>query len=224
MRTDISIASTHGSLRAAFKEGGDHRRAVVILHEWWGINENIVQWVDRFAEAGFAAIAPDLYGGQIARTATEAEKLMHALDWDRALEQIASTVKWIGQSSKGGRRAVGTVGFCMGGALALASACAIESIQATVAFYGIPPLPYQQWRELSGPVQAHFSTQDEWAKADTARQIQQQCKDAKKTFELFVYDAPHAFMNASRPEVYNPACAKIAWKRTVDFFEAHLNP
>jgi carboxymethylenebutenolidase len=192
----------------------DRVAGVVVLQEYWGINDNIKDATASWAREGFLAIAPDLYHGKLAANAGEAGKLMGALDWGKAVGEIAGAVEFLKKHAQcTGKIAV--TGYCMGGALAFATACNIKGLAAVVPFYGIPG--QADWTKVEAPVQAHFATHDEWASVDKAKQIQQ----AIEGMELHVYDAQHAFCNERRPEVYNAAACSQAWGRAVAFVRKH---
>lgn len=214
-----SAAGDDASGALARPPGDDPVPAVVVLQEYWGVNRHIEDLCERFAREGYLAIAPDLYRGTIARDAAEAQKLMQSLDWGRAMGDVAGAVEY----ARTHRRATGKVaivGFCMGGALTLAAATHLEGLAAAVPFYGVPP--QADWSKVSCPIQAHFAATDEWAKPSIALDIQKAVQQHGGAMELNVYDAPHAFMNDTRPEVFSPDDAKLAWDRTITFLELHL--
>ena len=186
--------------------------AVVVIQEYWGINDNIKDKVAKWSREGFVAIAPDLYHGKLAANADEAMKLMQALDWGKAVAEIAGAVDWARAHGNG---KVALTGYCMGGALAFAAATHIKNLAAVVPFYGVPP--QADWSKVDAPVQAHFAQHDDWATVAKGKEIQ----GAIKGMELHVYDAQHAFCNAHRPEVFNEAAASQAWARTVAFVRSH---
>ena len=195
--------------------------AIVVIQEYWGINDQIRHTVQRLADDGFVALAPDLYYGALARDAAEASALMARLDRPRALSEIAGAVELLQRHPRSNGR-VAVLGFCLGGALALSAATAVKGLAAVVAFYGVPKDPDQvDWSEVDAPVQAHFSTSDGWAKPEVGQRIQAAVTAAGGAMELYLYDAAHAFMNERRPEVYDAAAAQLAWQRTVDFLRRH---
>ncbi|TMQ09634.1 MAG: dienelactone hydrolase family protein [Deltaproteobacteria bacterium] len=186
---------------------------VVVIQEWWGLNEQIQAAAARFAAAGFAAVVPDLYHGKLAKDADEAGKLMNALDFGKAVQEIAGAVDFIRERSSG---KVAVTGYCLGGALSFAAAVNIRGLAAVVPFYGLPG--DLDWTKIDAPVQAHFATHDEWATVAGAQKIK---NAVKAPMELHVYDAQHAFCNERRPEVYNAEACKQAWDRTLAFLRAH---
>ncbi len=194
--------------------------AVVLIHEWWGLNDHIRKVAERLAAEGFVAFAPDLYRGQVATNAADASALMTALDWSRALADLDGTLTAAAaHASTHGK--VGVMGFCMGGALTFAAAARFGArVGAAVPYYGIPP-GYDPGT-VTAPLMAHFAVRDGWAKPELAVACQTAVHAAGRSMELHVYDADHAFANDTRPEVYNPAAAALAWSRTVTFFRERL--
>jgi len=195
---------------------GDGRHpGVVILHEWWGVNEQIKVTAKRYADEGLCALVVDLYHGTLAKDAAEAGALMKGLDWSKAVEDIGAAVATL----KAHPRCTGKVavtGYCMGGALTFAAAVNVRGLACTVPFYGLPG--EVDWSKVDAPIQAHFATDDDWATVAGAQQI----KDAVTVpMELHVYEAKHAFCNERRPEVYNAEAAATAWARAVAFIRQH---
>lgn len=202
--------------------GPGRKPAVVLLQEWWGVNSHIENLCTRMAAEGFVVLAPDLYHGAVARNAEDAGKLMNALDWDLALREIAGAVEFLRNHEETNGK-VGVMGFCMGGALTFGAACRIKGLGAAVPFYGLPPSAYAQWSDVDAPILAHFAQQDDWAKASAAEEVRSILKAQGKAMDLHVYDASHAFVNDTRPDVHHPQAAALAWQRTVAFFQKHLS-
>lgn len=186
---------------------------IVVVHEWWGVNEQIQTIAKRWCEAGLLALVPDLYHGKVAANAAEAGALMKALDFPNAVQEIGAAVEYLRTRSNG---KVCVTGYCMGGALTLAAAVNLRGLAATVPFYGLPG--DLDWSKVDAPVQAHFAQHDDWATVDGAQKIRDSVKVA---MELYVYDAQHAFCNETRPEVYNADAARQAWDRAVAFVRTH---
>jgi carboxymethylenebutenolidase len=194
--------------------------ALVLVQEWWGITEHVRSLVDRFAAEGLVVLAPDLYDGRVAQNAEDAAALMNALDTQLAVRKIAAAADLLRSHPRSNGR-VGVTGFCMGGALAFRAACDVENLGAVVPFYGLPG--DVDWARVTAPIMAHFAEHDDWAKASSARALAAQLGKLGKEMTLHVYDASHAFMNDTRPEVYNAEVAKVAWSRTVKFLKSHLS-
>lgn len=203
---------------AAIPDAGNGK-AVVVIHEWWGLNDHVKDIVNRYAAEGFIAIAPDLYRGTIATNAEDASKLMHALQIDDGLDTIRKAMT--AASEKYGISHFGITGYCMGGTFALRAACELEGISAAVPFYGdIPGDDVLQ--KLKVPTIFVSGTRDQWISPEKVAGLE----DATERFELPVqslkYDADHAFFNDTRPEVYDATAAADAWAKAVAFFNAKL--
>lgn len=209
--------STPAYLAEAPVAGG---AAVVLIQEWWGLNGHIQGVADRLAAEGYAVLAPDLYRGRQTTVADEANHLMTELDFtDTTQQDIQGCVSWLGQ---GGRR-VGVMGFCMGGALTVAAAVHVQGVSAAVCFYGIPPKEVADPARIRIPFQGHFATQDTWCTPQAAAALEQAMHAAGQSPEVHHYDAQHAFFNDSRrAEVYDEACASLAWARTTGFLQRWL--
>jgi carboxymethylenebutenolidase len=200
--------------------GTDKAPALVLVQEWWGVNDHIRSLVDRFAAAGFLTLAPDLYHGKVATEAAEAMALMTALDGKQALADITAATHHLKAHPRASGK-VGVTGFCLGGAYTFVAATRIPEISAAVPFYGIPPAGRADYAHAK-PILAHFAKRDDWATAAGAQAIQKEVETAGGSMILHVYDADHAFMNDTRPDVYSPENAKLAWERTIAFLHEHL--
>ncbi|HLK36756.1 MAG TPA: dienelactone hydrolase family protein [Polyangiaceae bacterium] len=195
--------------------------AVVVVQEWWGLNDQIRSLCDRFAAAGMLALAPDLFEGKRPKTTEEAGQTMAALDKTKAVARIGDAAAFLkSQPRSNGKVAV--VGFCMGGALTFASARYVDGIAAAVPFYGIPDLAMEEYAKIRVPIQAHFAQRDDWAKPAVAEKIAEQVKNGGGKMDLFLYDAGHAFMRDTDAQVYVKDAAKTAWDRAIAFLGAHL--
>jgi len=203
----------------ATPRAGAGAHGFVCIQEWWGLNEQIKNTVDRLAEAGYRALVPDLYRGKVAKAADEASHMMKGLNFPDAAEQdIRGAVQYLKQSSK--KVVVG--GFCMGGALTILAAVRVPEMDAGACFYGIPDLPAVELKKIRIPLTCHFANQDgHWTPAKVDK-LEVALKQSKSHFEIYRYDAQHAFMNELRPEVYDAASAKLAWDRTLKFLKSAL--
>jgi carboxymethylenebutenolidase len=196
---------------------------VVVIQEWWGLVPHIREVADRFAAAGFVALAPDLYHGDVARSPDEAGKLMMALNISRTEKDLRGAIQYLlsHEATEGG--SVGTVGFCMGGALSLYAASKNEQVGACVVFYGIHPKVEPDLDNLRAPVLGIFAERDQSVPPAAARELEAKLKERGKQAEVHIYpETDHAFFNDTRPEVYDAEAAADAWRRTVEFFREHL--
>jgi carboxymethylenebutenolidase len=192
------------------------RGAVVLVHEWWGANEQMASLAQKWADEGFLALVVDLYHGEVVRIGDSklAEQMMIRLDFGKAVQEITGAIAFLKAHPRSNGK-VAVTGYCMGGALSFATACAVPGLAAVVPFYGLPPSA--DWSRVDAPIQAHFATQDDWATVDGAKAVQDALAKYKRVMELHVYNAQHAFCNDKRPEVYNAEAASQAWQRAVSF-------
>ncbi|MEP7271653.1 MAG: dienelactone hydrolase family protein, partial [Acidobacteriota bacterium] len=175
---------------------------------------------ERFAAEGFIAAAPDLYSGATARDAAEAGKLMSGLDQRKAIDDLTTVVAHL--RSIEGVEAVGITGFCMGGTFALLLPC-YTRLEASVPFYGDVPEDTSVLANLSSPVLFIGGENDEWINLEKMKRLEDALKKYHKAGEVRIYkDAPHAFFNDTRHEVYRAADAEDAWRRAIEFFNLHL--
>jgi carboxymethylenebutenolidase len=189
---------------------------IVVVQEWWGLNDNIRDIAGRFAAAGYAAVVPDLYRGQQADEPDEARKLAMRLDQERAIDDLGAAAGWL---FDGGCQRVGVCGFCMGGSLAFAMAMQDERLSASVPFYGLTDID----RPVRVPVLGHFGTEDRWpvSQLEEVARVVQADQPASR---IHIYrGAPHAFFNDTGPS-YRPREAGLAWERTLDFLRQTLGP
>lgn len=201
---------------------------VVVIQEWWGLNDQIRGVADRIAQAGFTALVPDLYRGQSTVEAEEANHLMTGLNFgDAASMDIRGAVQAL--KARGAPR-VGITGFCMGGALTLLSMGAVPEADAGVVWYGCPPLEYIDAAKIRVPLMAHWATQDAFFPIETIDALEDKLRAAGVNYQGHRYLAHHAFANETAqgpgrllPAVqYDAAWAQLAWDRSLAFFGKHL--
>lgn len=196
---------------------------VIVLQEWWGLVPHIKDVADRFAAAGFVALAPDLYKGETADSPDDAGRRLMALNIEQTAKDLQTAVDFLLNHTAVTGEKLGVVGFCMGGQLALLAATVSDRISAVVDFYGIHPHVHPDFSRLNAPVLGIFGQNDSSVTPEAVQQLQAQMQQAGKTIEVHTYpNAEHAFFNNTRPEVYNPDAADDAWKRTIGFFQQHV--
>ena len=224
MATKIEFKAGSGAAASgeiALPEGSGKAPGLVLVQEWWGVNDHIRALADRFAAAGFLTLAPDLYHGTVTSDPGEAAKLMNDLDGKRAMDDIAGALATLAAHPRFNGK-VGITGFCMGGAYAFAAVSAFPQIAAAVPFYGIPPLERLDFAKMKAPILAHVATRDAWVTPARAEEIQKKITDAGGSMRLETYEADHAFVRDTDPKVYAPEAAKLAWQRTLAFLHEHL--
>ena len=196
---------------------------VVVIQEWWGLVPHIKNVADRFAREGFVALAPDLYHGKNTKSPDEAGKLMMSMRIDEAEKDLRGAVQFLLKHPETGGKQVGTVGFCMGGALSLFAASKNRDVGACVIFYGGHPGVKPDLASLTAPVLGLYAEKDGFVTPESARALEKNLKNLGKRIEVHIYPgADHAFFNDERPEVYNEAAARDSWDRTIKFFRAEL--
>jgi carboxymethylenebutenolidase len=213
-RANGGTASGYLSLPAS-----GHGAAVLVLQEWWGLVGHIKAVADRFAAAGYVALAPDLYHGESAQSPDDAQRLLMALDMPRTAQALRGGAEYLLGLDQVTPKRVGAVGFCMGGQLALYAATAHpDVVHAVVDFYGVfnPRVPVDI-ATLVAPVQAHFGAHDTSVPRDKAAALMASISSTGVRCESYEYDAGHAFFNDERAVVYNAAAAALAWERTLAF-------
>ena len=216
------------SVQAYISEPANTKNApgVVIIQEWWGIDDEMRSVADRLAKAGYRALVPDLYRGKLALEANEAEHLMKDLNFgDAASQDIRGAVQYLKAT---GSAKVAVTGFCMGGALTVLSAGLVPECDGTVVWYGYPPLEYVDAQAIQKPMLAHWALHDEFFSIAGVDQLEQKLKAAGVEYEFQRYDAKHAFANPKSdsrhlpPLQYNSVAADLAWERTMTFLKNQL--
>jgi carboxymethylenebutenolidase len=229
MGTMISFARPDGgSVNGYLAEPaqGSGGPGLVVIQEWWGLNEQIKGVADKLAAAGYRALVPDLYRGKVALEKNEAEHLMEGLNFgDAAGQDIRGAVQHLGAS---GSTQVGVTGFCMGGALTVLSAVHVPEAKACVIWYGCPPLEYVDASKIKLAMQGHWALQDDVFPIAIVDELETKLSENKVDFEFHRYDVKHAFANETADGKklsflkYNPEAAKLAWERTMTFLDKHL--
>jgi carboxymethylenebutenolidase len=222
MGTNITFSRPDGKQAAGYLANAGRANApgVVVIQEWWGLIDQIKGICDRFALAGYDALAPDLYAGTVVpyHDREAAGKEMNSLNFLDATDQnVRGAVLLLKKSDA----KVGLTGFCLGGAVTILGACRIPELSAAVCFYGIPPESVAKPADVKVPLQAHFANQDDWCTPQAVNAFEAALKAAGKNAEVFRYDAAHAFVNEQR-DVYDRAAAELAWERTLKFWATHL--
>eukprot|EP00262_Sarcandra_glabra_P001793 TRINITY_DN11953_c0_g1_i1.p1 TRINITY_DN11953_c0_g1~~TRINITY_DN11953_c0_g1_i1.p1 ORF type:complete len:278 (-),score=55.94 TRINITY_DN11953_c0_g1_i1:180-1013(-) len=217
--------------------GKEDAPGIVVLQEWWGVDFEIKNHAIKIAnmDPGYKALIPDLYRGKVGLDVAEAQHLMDGLDWQGAIKDIQASVNWL---KANGSKKVGVTGFCMGGALSIASAVLVPEVDAVVAFYGVPSSQLADPSLVKAPVQAHFGELDSFvgfSDITAAKSLEEKLKAPGQPHEVHIYPGVgHAFMNASpdgikrRKEMgltdQDEAAVELAWSRFRSWMSTYLSP
>ena len=197
--------------------------AIVVIQEYWGLVPHIKDVVDRFAAAGFVAIAPDLYHGKTTSSPDDAGRMLMELDASRAEQEIAGAGAYLLGLPETTSSKFGVIGFCMGGALAQLAATKNGNVGAAVSFYGGFKQVQTDWKNLAGPLMLIYAGQDPNVPVAKGRELESQLRALGKSVEMHVYpDSLHGFFNDSRPQQYDATASKDAWEKTLTFFRKYL--
>lgn len=220
MGTMIEFARPDGGKTKGYlATAGQGRPGIVVIQEWWGLNDQICGVADRFARAGYNALAPDLYKGRLTTEPDEANHLMTGLDFADATHQDLRGAAQRLQAQSG---RVAVTGYCMGGALTIAAAVHVPEFAAGACFYGIPPTAFADPAKMRIPLQGHFANKDDWCTPAAVDDLERTLKTAGVRHEIYRYDAAHAFAN-ERSAAYDVACANQAWERMAAFLGAQIS-
>jgi carboxymethylenebutenolidase len=200
--------------------GASRSPAVIVIQEWWGVDEHIQDVVRRFGQQGYAALAPDLYHGVVVTEPDEARKMVMQLDMAAAVREIRQAVAFLKQQAYAGSK-IGIVGFCMGGGLVLQTARQESALSAAIAFYG-SPLNDATAAEVKAPLLGLYGSQDQSIPVERVKAMDAALTKAGIEHEIHIYNAPHAFFNDTRPSGYNREAAVDAWAHVLEWFRRHL--
>jgi carboxymethylenebutenolidase len=221
MKTELLNLDTTGGATTAYvaRPDNDTTAAVILIQEYWGINDHIRDIARRYANEGFLCVAPDLYRGKLAKDPADATKFMQGLPIADGMDIIRQAMAEARRVYKVEKFAI--TGYCMGGIYALRAACEIPELAAAAPFYG--DLPEENvLKQLKVPTLFIAGTRDAWINPAKVNQL----KDAARKYDLPVetvsYDADHAFFNDTRPEVFDAEAAANAWRRVLDLFRKNL--
>uniref|UniRef100_A0A1D1XG33 Protein usf n=1 Tax=Anthurium amnicola TaxID=1678845 RepID=A0A1D1XG33_9ARAE len=219
----------------AYVAGKENAPGIVVLQEWWGVDFEVKNNALKIAslEPGYKVLIPDLYHGKVGLDAAEAQHLMDGLDWQGAVKDIQASAKWL---KSNGSQKVGVTGFCMGGALSIASAVLVPEVDAAVAFYGVPSSELADPSLAKAPIQAHFGELDNivgFSDVTAAKALEEKLKLSGVPFEVHIYPGcGHAFLNMSPDGVKrrkelgwtdeDPEAVKLAWSRFTSWMGKYL--
>lgn len=218
---DLTPQAGRTTAHVALPSDGNSRpaAAVLLIQEWWGVNDHIRDIAGRYADEGYICVAPDLYRGQVARDPEEASKLMHELAIEDGIATIRSAMKETKRKYNVSR--AGITGYCMGGTFALRAACDIDELAAAAPFYGDIP-DEETLSRLKAPTLFIAGERDQWITPEKVEGLTEAARKYNLPVEVVSYDADHAFFNDTRPEVYNGEAAADAWRRVLALFDSRL--
>jgi carboxymethylenebutenolidase len=197
--------------------------ALIVVHEWWGLNDWVKQQAEKLAGQGYVALAVDLYRGKVADNPDLAHELMRGLPEDRATRDLRAAYDFLTAQASVEKDRIGSIGWCMGGGYALDAALAEPHLAATVINYGHLATEPSELKKINAPILGLFGGQDRGITPDDVKKFQQSMERLGKKIEVKIYpDAGHAFENPNNKQGYRPEDAADAWRRTVDFLAATL--
>ena len=222
MKTEtINLNPANGATTAYIaRPDGDAAAVVILIQEWWGINDHIRDIAGRYANEGYICVAPDLYRGKLAKNATEAAQLMQGLAIEDGLETIRAAI--VETKRTHDVQKFGITGYCMGGTFALRAACELSELAAAAPFYGDIP-EEDVLKKLKVPTLFIAGKRDAWINPEKVNGLIEAARKYDLPVEAVTYDADHAFFNNTRPEVYDADAASDAWRRVLDLFRKHLS-
>jgi carboxymethylenebutenolidase len=194
---------------------------LLVVHEWWGLNDNVETMARMFAQQGYETLAVDLFGGEVAEDPDRARQLTQAVDESKARDNLRQAVRYVAEELQAPR--VGVVGWCFGGRWSLDTALAAPAdVDATVVYYGQPVTERDRLARLEAPFLGIYGAEDSSIPVDQVRRLESTLRDLGKDVEVHVYDgAGHAFANPSGDR-YEPEAARDAWEKTLAFLAEHL--
>ena len=197
--------------------------ALIVIHEWWGLNDWVKDQASKLADQGYATLAIDLYRGKVATTPDEAHQIMRGVPDDRAKRDLHAAFEYLASQSNVKKDRIGAIGWCMGGGYALDVALQEPTLAATVINYGHLATDPDALKKINAPLLGLFGAQDKGITPEDVQKFEQAMKQLGKKIEVKEYeDAGHAFENPNNKQGYREADAQDAWKRTTDFLSSTL--
>jgi carboxymethylenebutenolidase len=207
----------------ALPDGGGRHPALIVIHEWWGLNDWVKEQAQRLAEQGYVALAVDLYRGKTATDPNMAHELMRGLPQDRGLRDLESGFQYLASRKDVNPNRIGSIGWCMGGGYSLQLAVHEPKLAACVANYGAPPTDAADIAKIHAPILGNYGAEDHGITPADVQAFEAAMKKAGKSIDVKIYDgAGHGFENPNNKDGYRQAAAEDAWQRTLNFLKAHL--
>lgn len=207
----------------ALPEGEGPHPAMIVIHEWWGLNEWVKEQAERLAQLGYVALAVDLYRGAVATDRDHAHELSRGLPEDRALRDLRAARDYLAGRDDVEETKVGVIGWCMGGGLSLQAALHVPGLSACVVAYGRLVTEQAALKAVGCPVLGIFGETDRGIPVESVRAFEAAMKELEKPVEIHVYEGVgHAFMNPGNRQGYSAAAADDAWRKIVSFLDGHL--
>ncbi|HUC42260.1 MAG TPA: dienelactone hydrolase family protein [Candidatus Micrarchaeaceae archaeon] len=222
----VQIPTTKGTIDGylARPAGNGKFPAILLIHEWWGLNDWIKEEAQKFAEQGYVALAVDLYRGQVATDAETAHELMRGVPQDLAVDDMKSAHAYLAKRDDVVKEHIGVVGWCWGGGQALELAIHDQQLAAVVVNYGALPTDPNQLQQIVAPVLGNFGAEDKGITPSDVHDFEKAMKNLKRYVDVKIYEgAGHAFENPNNASGYRPEAAADAWQRTLNFFNKTLH-
>ena len=221
---EVEFEANGGTAKGYLAEPEGEGPGIVVLQEWWGVDEHIRDVCDRLSREGFLALAPDLYRGKTTDQPDEAQQMMMALSMEQAEKDMRGAVDFLAAHEGFEGKGVGSVGFCLGGGLSVWAASANPKVAAAVTYYYVMPHGKPDFSKIRGPVLGHFGEGDEFVPVEAAKALEQEMRDAGVDVEFVFYPgAGHAFFNdTDRLGTYDTEAAERSWRLTLEFFRKNL--
>ena len=222
---EVSYKSGNESVKGVLytPDGKGPFPAVMVIHEWWGLNDWVKEQASKLAGEGYAALAIDLYRGKVATSPEEAHEIMRGVPEDRAARDLDAAFKYLQSLSNVKKNKIGAIGWCMGGGYALDVALTQPELAADVINYGHLATDEESLKKINAPILGLFGAQDRGIPPESVKQFQSTLEKLGKKVEITIYpDAGHAFENPNNKDGYRPKDAADAWSKTVSFLAANL--
>ncbi len=204
-------------------EGKGPFPAIVVIHEWWGLNDQVKGEAERLAKEGYVTLAVDLYRGKVTGDPEEAHELLRGLPEDRAVRDLVAAVSHLQTLPNVKKDKIGSIGWCMGGGYSLSLAINSSELAGAVIYYGRLVTDKDQLKKINAPIIGFFGEEDRGIPVSSVKEFEQTMKELGKDVSVHIYpEAGHAFANEERPSSYNASAAKDAWEKALAFFEKHL--